>query len=194
MDKTITAVVLTAFILIAAVPTAVPAAEVTGEDKLNPVAAKRLIDAGVDKIAFIKRFTYQSSHYYTDFIDGCVNFGGNVCTLDLRTGKVTDLVPSMSEGIFGRLDVSHDGQKILFDYKADPETGFYIYEVNVDGTGLRQITGPPANEEELKKKYRTHTGKNRCKHAGAFDSHKSTTEDMDACYLPDGGIASVSTP
>ena len=189
MNKTIAVILLTAAILAAG-----PAGEArAGQDKLNAAAAKRLIDAGVDKIAFIKRYTYQSSHYYTDFIDGCVNFGGNVCTLDLRTGKVTDLVPSMSKGIFGRLDVSFDGKKVLFDYKADPQTGFYIYEVNVDGTGLRQITRPPANEEELKKKYRTHKGRNWCRHAGAYDSHKSTTEDMHPCYLPDGGIAFVST-
>jgi len=189
MNKTIAMMLLTAAVL------AAPLAGETraGEDTFNAAAAKRLLDAGVDKIAFIKRYTYQSSHYYTDFIDGCVNFGGNVCTLDLKTGKVTDLVPSLSKGIFGRLDVSFDGGKILFDYKADAETGFYIYEVNVDGSGLRQITRPPANEEALKKKYRTHTGRNWCKHAGAYDSHKSATEDMDPCYLPDGGIAFVST-
>ncbi len=162
-------------------------------DAFNAAAAKRLLAAGVDKIAFIKRYTYQSSHYYTDFIDGCVFYGGNLCTLDLRTGKVTELTPSLSKGIFGRMDVSFDGKKILFDYKADVETGFYIYEVNVDGTGLRQVTKPPANEAQLKKKYRTHKGRNWCKHAGPYDSHKSTTEDMHPCYLPDGGIAFVST-
>ena len=146
-----------------------------------------------DKLAFIKRFTYQSSHYYADFIDGCKYYGGSLCVLNVKTGKVTDLLPKMNKGIFGRLDVSFDAKKILFDWKADIETGFYIYEVNVDGSGLRQLTFPPKNEEALKKKYRTHKGRNWCRHAMPYDAHKSATEDMHPCYLPDGGIAFIST-
>ena len=29
-----------------------------------------------DKIVFVKRLTFHSSHFYTDFIDGCSRFGG----------------------------------------------------------------------------------------------------------------------
>ena len=43
-----------------------------------------------DKLVFVKRYTYQSNHYYTDFINGCENFGGNICILNLRDGSVTD--------------------------------------------------------------------------------------------------------
>ena len=146
-----------------------------------------------DKLVFIKRFTYQSSHYYTDFIDGCMYYGGGLCALDVKTGKVTDIVPKMNKGIFGRFDVSFDARKIVFDWKADAQTGFYIYEVNVDGSALRQITFPPKNEEALKKKYKNHVGPNWCKHAMSFTSYKSATEDMHPCYLPDGGIAFIST-
>ena len=182
---------ISAILLLAAVQGAAPAR--AAQDSFNPAAARRLLAAGVEKLAFIKRYTYQSSHYYTDFIDGCTFYGGSLCVLDLRSGDVRDLVPSFKEGIFGRHDVSFDGKKILFDYKADINTGFYIFEVNADGTGLRQVTHPPSNEEALKKKYRTHKGGNWCKHAGPYDAHKSTTEDMHPCYLPDGGIAFVST-
>ncbi|MEA3368190.1 MAG: LamG domain-containing protein, partial [Planctomycetota bacterium] len=55
-----------------------------------------------DKLLFIKRYTFQSSHFYTDFIDGCANYGGNLCVLDLKTGEATDLVPEMRDGIFDR--------------------------------------------------------------------------------------------
>ncbi|MHC4250909.1 MAG: TolB family protein, partial [Planctomycetota bacterium] len=162
-------------------------------DRFNAAAARKLLARGIDKLAFIKRYTYQSSHYYTDFIDGCKFFGGNVCVLDLKTGKVRDLAPSLGKGIFGRLDVSFDAKKVIFDCKVDERTGFYIFEVGANGRGLRRVTGPPSNEEALKKKYRTHKGKNWCKHACSFDSHKSTTEDMHPCYLPDGKIAFAST-
>ncbi len=148
---------------------------------------------GFDKVVFVKRFTYQSSHYYTDFIDGCKFYGGGLCTLDIKTGKVTDIVPKMNKGIFGRFDLSFDAKKIVFDWKADINTGFYIYEVNVNGTGLRQLTFPPKDEAALMKKYRNHKGGNWCKHALRFDEYKSATEDMHPCYLPDGGIAFIST-
>ncbi|MDP6523863.1 MAG: hypothetical protein QGH15_06550 [Kiritimatiellia bacterium] len=164
------------------------------EDRFNAAAAKRLTEAGVDKIAFVKRGTYTSSHYYTDFIDGCRHYGGGgVFTLDLKTGKTRNLTPTLEKGIFGRFDISFDARTIVFDWKADVETGFYIYEVNTDGSGLRQLTFPPKNEEELKKKYITHAGKNWCRHAMPYDSHKSATEDMHPCYLPSGDIVFIST-
>ena len=140
-----------------------------------------------DKLLFVKRYTYQSSHYYTDFIDGCEHPGGNLCILDLRDGTVTDLLPSMSHGIFGRYDLSFDGTRVVFDWKESQEKGFRIYEVGVDGTGLRQLTFPPPDEQERIKKYDNRfTGAWR----GLYNHH---TDDMHPCYLPDGGICFTST-
>jgi hypothetical protein len=99
----------------------------------------------------------------------------------------------MNKGIFGRFDLSFDAKKIVFDWKADAKTGFYIYEVNVDGTGLRQITFPPKDEAALTKKYKNHKGRNWCRHATSFDSYQNATDDMQPCYLPDGGIMFIST-
>ena len=106
---------------------------------------------------------------------------------------MTELCPSLAGGIFGRFDVSFDAKKIVFDYKKDANTGFYIFEVNADGTDLKQLTFPPENEEELKKKYKNHKGGNWCKYACSYDSYQSATEDMHPCYLPDGGIVFTST-
>ena len=36
---------------------------------------------GFDEIVFVKRYTYQSSHYYTDFIDGTENSGEPMHTI-----------------------------------------------------------------------------------------------------------------
>jgi hypothetical protein len=140
-----------------------------------------------DKLLFVKRYTYQSSHYYTDFIDGCEHSGGNLCILDLEDGTVTDLLPSMSHGIFGRYDLSFDGKRIAFDWKESLDKGFRIYEVGVDGTGLRQLTFPPPDEQERIEKYdNSFTGAWR----GLYNHH---TDDMHPCYLPDGGICFTST-
>lgn len=145
---------------------------------------------GFDKIVFVKRYTYQSSHYYTDYIDGCEKFGGNVCTLDLDTGEVVEIVPSMKHGIFGRYDLSFDGKKIIFSWKEKLGVGFRIYQVNVDGTGLKQITFPPADEQQRIDRYWI---RNMGSWAGREAVYRHHTDDMDPCFLPDGGICFIST-
>jgi hypothetical protein len=149
---------------------------VVGEEKSD-------IDSELDfdKLVFVKRYTYQSTHYYTDFIDGCERFGGNICILSLDDGKVSELVPSMSGGIFGRYDLSFDGERIVFDWKEKRGKGFRIYEVGVDGTGLKQLTFDPPDESERIRKYRID------------DAYQHHTDDMHPCYLPDGDICFISS-
>ena len=143
----------------------------------------------VEKLLFVKRQTYQSNHYYTDYINGCRYFGGNLCTLSLKDGTVTELVPSMKDGIFGRYDLSFDARKVVFDWKKNEDEGFRIYEVGVDGKGLRPLTFPPDDEAERIRKYR-----NPLKTWQGFPlRYYHYTDDMNPCYLPDGGICFIST-
>ena len=138
---------------------------------------------GVESLLFVRRYTFQSSHYYTDFIDGCRYFGGNLSLLSLEDGRVTDLAPELAHGIFGRCDLSFDGQRVVFDWKEELGSGFRIWEVGIDGSGLRQLTFPPEDEAERMAKYQL----NSCQ---VYPHH---TDDMHPCYLPDGGIAFVSS-
>ncbi len=143
-----------------------------------------------DRIVFVKRYTYQSSHYYTDFIDGCEKFGGNLCTYDLRSGQVRDLVPSMRRGIFGRYDLSFDGKRLVFAWKEKEGVGFRLYEVGTDGSDLHQLThDPPDERARIEKYWQRQLGS----WAGRPVTYRHHTDDMDPCYLPDGGIAFVST-
>ncbi|MHC4181177.1 MAG: hypothetical protein ACYSWU_27075, partial [Planctomycetota bacterium] len=143
-----------------------------------------------DKLLFVKRYTYQSTHYYTDYIDGCEHFGGNLCVLSLADGKVTELVPQLEGGIFGRFDLSFDGRRVVFGHKPALGRGFRIWEVGVDGEGLRQLTFDPPNEQELIEKYRHRNMKQWVGRPLVYTHH---TDDMHPCYLPDGGICFVST-
>jgi hypothetical protein len=152
-------------------------ADLAGLRRSALITDNPLID--FDKLVFIKRKTFQSNHYYTDYINGSRYFGGALCLLDLQTGKVTELAPSLKDGIFGLYDVSFDGGRIVFDWKKGPDEGFRIYEVGADGTGLRQITFPPPNEQELIRSYRV--------------GYHHGTDDMHPCYLADGGICFIST-
>lgn len=147
-----------------------------------------------ERLLFVKRQTYTSSHFYTDFIDGCTRYGGNLCVLEVKTGKVTDLVPEMKGGIFGRFDLHFDADKVVFDWKKAPKEGFRIYEIDIDpatglrtGSNVRRLTFRPHDEDARIKKYdNSFTGV-----WGGRYYHQ--TDDMHPCYLPDGGIAFVST-
>ena len=136
---------------------------------------------GTDEIIFIKRYTYSANHYYTEYVNAKWTPGGSLCVLSLKDGSVRDVVPQLKGGVFGRFDLSFDAKRVVFGYKKAPLEGYRIYEVNVDGTGLRQLTFPPANETELVKSYQV----TKLYHHG--------TDDMHPCYLPDGGIAFIST-
>ncbi|MHC4638215.1 MAG: TolB family protein, partial [Planctomycetota bacterium] len=134
-----------------------------------------------DKLLFTKRYTYGSNHYYTDFINGSQKFGGNICVLSLSEGKVTELVPQFEGGIFGRFDLSFDGKRVVFGYKAAIGKGYRIYEIGIDGTGLRQLTFDPPDEKQRIAKYKIN------------DMYQHHTDDMHPCYLPDGGICFISS-
>ena len=131
---------------------------------------------GFDKLVFVKRYTYSSSHIYTDHFDGSGKMGGNLCVLSPAApdGKVTVLVPQLDGGIFGRFDLSADGQRIVFSYKA-PDKGYRIWEVGVDGSGLRQVSTDGADE------------------AAMIAAYHHGYDDLDPCYLPDGRIIFAST-
>ena len=81
-----------------------------------------------DEMVFVKRYTYQSSHYYTDFIDGTENPGGQLSIFSLKDGSVRDLVSDKSAGIFGRYDLSFDANKIVFDWKEKNGRGQSLVE------------------------------------------------------------------
>ena len=142
------------------------------------VAGNPLLSPG--KLLFVKRHTYTPGWYYAEFMRA-TKFGGGLCVLSLPDGKVTDLLPQLSGGITDRYDLSFDGQRVVFGYKAAPDKGFRLYEANVDGTGLRQLTFDPPDEAQRVARF--HKPKSPYYH---------TTDDFHPCYLPDGGIAFAS--
>ncbi len=113
-----------------------------------------------DRILFVKRSPGTYSHMSDQYYGWWSRPGGGVCVLEGFKGdasQVRCLTDSMPEGSFLRPDLSHDGTKVVFAYcrhyahvakikdkvkKEDlPDDAFYhIYEMNIDGTGLRQLT------------------------------------------------------
>jgi hypothetical protein len=78
-------------------------------------------------------------------------------------------------------DLSFDARRVVFAFcdhtPQDPNWWqFFLWEVGVDGQHLRRLTGTQADRT-----------------AGADGRQTALVEDFDPCYLPDGGIAFVST-
>lgn len=69
--------------------------------------------------------------------------GGRLMILDGLSpeGNLTKLMPQLPlHGSFWRPDLSYDAEKVVFCFKPHNEKAFHLYEINVDGTGLVQLT------------------------------------------------------
>ena len=69
--------------------------------------------------------------------------GGQLLVVDglSLAGPVRRLMPQAPlHGSFWRPDLSFDGRRVLFCFKPHNEKSFHLYEINLDGTGLRQLT------------------------------------------------------
>ena len=72
---------------------------------------------------------------------------GQLCKLSLRSGKMTVLLDD-SDGSVRDPCVHYGGEKIIFSYRKGGEPNFHIWEINADGTGLKQITSGPWDDIE----------------------------------------------
>lgn len=79
-------------------------------------------------------------------------------------------------------DLSFDGRRVLFAYadhtkeQQNQLRGYFIYEYSFDTGQVRQVTGTRRDQR-----------------VGQRERETVLIEDMDPCYLPDGGLAFIST-
>ena len=98
-------------------------------------------------ILFIVRNQYKSDHHNTAtmFKTGEINTnsfqgGGAIKTVDFaKGGEVRTLIES-SEGLLRDPDIHFNGKKIIFSMRKNIKDDYHIYEINADGTGLKQLT------------------------------------------------------
>ncbi len=124
--------------------------------QFNPPAGKRLRNAGVqaDKIVFAMRKVDSDGHWYA-------NMGwdsrsterkyyhdyGTLTLLDMETGRLTHLIEDREGGVRDP-KLHYDGRKILFSYRRGGQPYYHLYEIDVDGTNLRQLTDDAFNDIE----------------------------------------------
>ncbi|MDP6543424.1 MAG: hypothetical protein QGH60_05490 [Phycisphaerae bacterium] len=123
-------------------------------DKQNLSAAAMLGKAGVDEIIFAVRQVDGDGHWYANFSYWSNNpkrkmyhDGGRLCRLNVKTGKVTCLINDPKGGVRDP-QVHYDGKKILFSYRKGGQPFYHLYEINIDGTNLKQITNEKFDDIE----------------------------------------------
>lgn len=135
-----------------------------------------------DPLLFVKRHNYQGLHIYDTFYQW--RPGGGIYVLENpadppeihRIRPVIDpgTPGTLGEGVYFDPSLSYDARKLLFCFKGAANGDSSIYEISVDGSGLRRLTDPSARGEEY--------------HGKGGGHH-----DVAPCYLPDGRIVFTST-
>ncbi|AQT69174.1 translocation protein TolB [Anaerohalosphaera lusitana] len=101
---------------------------------------------GFEEIVFAQRKLGVDTHWYANFghyADSTARKphrpGGQLCKLDVATGKVTVLLNDENGSVRDPV-VHYEARKILFSYRKGNEEHFHLWEINVDGSGLKQLT------------------------------------------------------
>jgi hypothetical protein len=112
--------------------------------------------AEVDDIVFAMRIS-GDDHWYVNFGYDCnepqrIGFRerGRLCRLNLLAKVLTLLLDDPKGGVRDP-QVHYDGRKILFSYRKGATAAFHLYEINIDGTGLQQLTDGP--DDDIKPTY-----------------------------------------
>ncbi len=114
-------------------------------DLMTPFRGGPLKD--VKQIVFAVRPFGRDGHWYANFgyyADDenrlpFPNKGGKLCVYDLDTKDVKTLLDD-PEGAVRDPMVHYDAEKILFSYRPGDSKFYNLYEINVDGSGMRRIT------------------------------------------------------
>ena len=105
--------------------------------------------SSIGEIVFAERHPGRdpSGHYYANFGYACTNEnewlhgadGGRLTILNPATGETRSLLDD-PQGAMRDPQVHYEGQKILFSYRKGGTHHYNLYEINVDASGLRQLT------------------------------------------------------
>jgi len=107
------------------------------------------------ELLFVKRKPYFSEQPYMDAHHMYNRPGGAIYALSpvRPDGKLRTVVDSLGEGIYRDVCLHWDAPRLLFSFgngsdRWDGGQSYHLYEVGVDGQGLRQLTFGPKNDCE----------------------------------------------
>jgi hypothetical protein len=112
-----------------------------------------LAKASAEEIVFAVRQP-MGPHWYENFGHSVVGehikaygSGGRLGKWNTATGELTVLLDD-PEGAVRDPQIHYDGDRILFSYRPGGTHYYHLYEINADGTGLRQLTDGPFDDIE----------------------------------------------
>ena len=110
--------------------------------------------ADVQEVVFAERSYGNDGHWYANFgwwvsdpDRKMYGIGGRLGALNLRTRKVRYLLTD-PQGSVRDPQVHYDGGRIIFSYRPGGADHYHLYEINADGTGLRQLTDGDCDDIE----------------------------------------------
>lgn len=126
---------------------------------LNEQGLQRLGQLGIDRVIFTTRLKYDDPHWYANIGYYCDDenkkaYSGNgkpdesmLYVLDVAEGKVMVLLDGKG-GSIRDPRLHYDGRTVLFSYRRSESDFYNLYEMQIDGTGLRRITDAPFDDYE----------------------------------------------
>ena len=108
----------------------------------------------VEEVIFAMRQPGKDGHWYANFSyyaddENRLTYGngGKLCRLNFVTGDVEAILED-PEGAVRDPVVHYDAGKILFSYRKGGSPNYHLYEMNIDGSDLRQLTDGPYDDIE----------------------------------------------
>jgi len=162
-------------VLIGSLFSSAPAAEDTDD---QPALSRDILDF---PLLFTKRKNIQGIHIYDTYYKWFP--GGGIYVLENpsdppekhRIRAIIDPTTkeTLGEGMYWQPELSYDAKRVLFCHKGSPAGSTSIYEIGIDGTGLKRLTDPGHCERE-------------------YHGRGGGVHDFGPNYLPDGKIVFTS--
>ncbi|UCG33610.1 MAG: PD40 domain-containing protein, partial [Phycisphaerales bacterium] len=92
-------------------------------------------------------------------------------------GNVRKVTQDLGPGWYWRPDVSYDGQRIVFCFRPKEDKTFHLYEVNTDGSDVRQLTDSSYDDQDpvyMPDGHIVFVSNRGCSHARCVVGHPST--------------------
>ncbi len=154
----------------------------------NPSMLGSFLEVGMpDEILFAVRKPSIDGHWYASIgyyaMDQCqptfpMNSGGKLCIYNVKTKQVRTIFED-PQGNIRDPQIHYDAKKLVFAYLPKGKRHYSLYEINIDGTNLKQLTGQGEDVSPGMEDYSTFS--------------PPGWDDFEPAYLPSGEIIFCST-
>ncbi|MBI2927429.1 MAG: hypothetical protein HYY24_17165 [Verrucomicrobia bacterium] len=134
-------------------------------------------------LLFVKRHSYTGIHIYDTYYKWPPGGGGIYVLENPAVPReqwsirpvIDETTPgTLGHGVYTHPELSWDATTLLFCFKGEPEGSTSIYEIGIDGRGLRRVSDPRPT-------------------CAAYKGRSGGQHDVAPAYLPDGRIVCLST-